>query len=50
MRWVTLLLAWMMVGSATAAEQAHHLFILSGQSNMLALDPANAFTPTLQAA
>lgn len=33
-----------------AAEKGNHLFILSGQSNMAALDPRISFTPTVEAA
>ncbi|MGZ0708870.1 sialate O-acetylesterase [Coraliomargarita sp. W4R53] len=35
---------------ALSAKEAGHLFILSGQSNMAALDPSQSFTPTVAAA
>ena len=34
---------------AHAGEQGKHLFILSGQSNMVGLDPNASFTPTVEA-
>ena len=38
-----------LISYASAGEQGNHLFILSGQSNMLALDPNVSFTPTVEA-
>lgn len=34
--------------SRSFAETGHHLFILSGQSNMAGLKPAESFTPTVE--
>jgi len=38
------------VSLVNAAEKETHLFILSGQSNMVGLDPGISFTPTVEAA
>lgn len=47
-RWYTLLLIGLLsISSAVAAEQAVHLFILSGQSNMEGLNPKQAFIPAV---
>jgi hypothetical protein len=40
--------ATLLVSGATLAQPApQHVFILAGQSNMVALDPATSFTPTV---
>ena len=38
------------ISSVSAAEKGKHLFILSGQSNMVGLNPSISFTPTIEAA
>lgn len=44
------LLIFLVSVSANAAETDKHLFILSGQSNMVGLNPNISFTPTLKVA
>jgi len=44
------LLTLVTVSYVTGAEQNKHLFILSGQSNMLRLNPATSFTPAVESA
>ena len=48
MKWV-LGTAWMLLvlSPATAMDGGKHLFILSGQSNMVGMDPAVSFTPAV---
>lgn len=41
------LLAFTAIAQAEKAQQPAHLFILSGQSNMAALNPARTFTPAV---
>lgn len=47
---IATLVALIFVSSANAAGKENHLFILSGQSNMAALDPEISFTPAVEAA
>jgi len=47
---IATLVALVSVSSVSAAEKEGHLFILSGQSNMVGLDPGISFTPTVEAA
>ncbi len=46
----TLLLLILALSACTSGQQGKHLFILSGQSNMARLDPAETFTPALEKA
>ncbi len=39
-----------MLSSCTAKQEGKHLFILSGQSNMVGLKPEESFSPTVEAA
>ena len=45
-----ILVALLSASPANAAEEAKHLFILSGQSNMDQLNPATSFTPAVEKA
>lgn len=45
---ITLLLTICSVSPLLGSESGHHLFILSGQSNMLRMDPKETFIPTLE--
>jgi len=49
MKYLSLLICIHLVSilPTTAAESGKHLFILSGQSNMVALDPKVSFTPAI---
>lgn len=42
------LLLLLSLSPATAAEKAKHLFILSGQSNMVGMKPEESFTPAVE--
>lgn len=44
---IALLLVLCSVSPLLAGDSGHHLFILSGQSNMLGMDPRKTFVPTL---
>ncbi len=44
---ITFLFSIVAVSSLLASESGKHLFILSGQSNMLGIDPTETFIPTL---
>jgi len=46
---ITLLLVSILSSCASIDNDKHHLFILSGQSNMARLDPTISFTPMLNA-
>lgn len=46
----TLVLLLFMAPNTDADEQSIHLFILSGQSNMVGLNPATSFTPAVEKA
>lgn len=48
--YTVILVALVSVSLVNAAEKETHLFILSGQSNMVGLDPGISFTPTVEAA
>lgn len=50
MRNLLLLIPAFVVGAAARGEEGTHLFILSGQSNMVGLDPDESFTPAVEAA
>lgn len=51
MRYLSFVLALALLAAPTFAdEQAKHLFILSGQSNMAGMDPDLTFTPTVHEA
>lgn len=47
---IIILAAIVSASLSTGAEDAKHLFILSGQSNMASLDPDISFTPTVETA
>jgi len=47
---IATIVALFFVSSANAAEEEQHLFILSGQSNMVGLDPSISFGPAVEAA
>jgi len=46
---VQLILSSLVLTGDVQGKDAAHLFILSGQSNMAALDPSTSFTPAVQA-
>ena len=49
-RYALALIALLPVACATGEAPGKHLFILSGQSNMVRLNPAESFTPAVEAA
>ena len=46
--WILILAALVSISSASGPEKEKHLFILSGQSNMVRLDPNISFTPAVE--
>jgi Carbohydrate esterase, sialic acid-specific acetylesterase len=50
-KWILLVsVTWIAISQGSVAQDAKHLFILSGQSNMVGLKPEESFLPTLDSA